>query len=289
MKAPVSVFILTFNEEANIAQAIASLENRVEAVFVVDSGSTDRTVEIAESMGATVLHNPWPGYSKQVNWALENCPFPTEWVLRLDADEYITPELADEFAQVLHSAPDNISAYYIKRRFYFMDRWIRYGGYYPIWIVRLIRHGKAYCEDVAFNEHFIVTEGEISRLQQDMIHEDRKGLQDWLLKHVKYARLESERRQREAVEPDNKREAATSSARKTWMRKNIFLRMPLFLRPLLYFIYRYIFRLGILDGIPGLIFHFLQAFWLHFYVDSLLWESKHTRQIIEKNSPKQLP
>jgi glycosyltransferase involved in cell wall biosynthesis len=276
MTAPLTIFILTYNEEANIAQALSNLHGCAQTVFIVDSGSTDRTVDIAESMGVTVLHNPWPGYAKQVNWALENGPIETEWVLRLDADEYLTPELAAELERVLAKAPTNISGYYIKRRFYFLGRWIRYGGYYPIWILRLFRYGKGYCEDVPINEHIAITEGDVGRLQHDLIHEDRKGLKDWLLKHERYASLESEFRQKEAVR-STQREAAIATPWKQWIRKNVFVRLPMFMRPMMYFSYRYILRLGFLDRTPGLIYHFLHAFWYQFYIDARAWEMQHVQ------------
>src|SRR6266436_1019768 len=139
----VSVIILTYNEEVNLPACLDSLKGLACEVFVVDSGSTDRTVEIARLCGAEVAFHEFQTQAQQLNWALDHLSFKGDWLLRMDADERLTPELAQELATRLPTFPSEITGLYIKRRTYFMGRWIRHGGYYPTWILRVWRTGKA--------------------------------------------------------------------------------------------------------------------------------------------------
>jgi glycosyltransferase involved in cell wall biosynthesis len=142
MKQNISVLILTFNEELHIERCIKSLQPFTRDIFIVDSYSTDRTVEIAKSLGAKVYQNKWVNYAVQYQWGLDNCPIETEWVMRMDSDEYVLPELAEEINAKLSNLDDEVSGIYIKRRVNFMDIWIKHGGYYPIWLLRIWRFKK---------------------------------------------------------------------------------------------------------------------------------------------------
>ena len=272
-----TVIVLTLNEEANLTRLLESLDGWGAAVLVVDSGSDDRTVEIARGFSATVVAHEFTTQAQQFNWALDNVPIATEWVMRLDADEYMVQELKDEIAGLLPTLPSRVTGLLARRRVHFMGRWLRHGGMYPIWMLRLVRRGKGRSEQVEMDEHLAVLEGRTLRLRHDFVHEDRKDLAAWTAKHETYARREaSAMRQLAAMPASDPRRgdlAGGQSGRKRWLKRNVYTRLPLFLRAFLYFAYRYFLRLGFLDGREGLVYHVLQGFWYRFYVDAKLWES----------------
>ena len=271
-----SLFVLTYNEELNLEFCLKSVAGVAQDIFIVDSFSTDGTLEIARHYGAKVVQRPFKNLADQVNWGLENLPFATPWVLRLDADEYLTPELRDELQTVLPTLPSDINGLYVKRRFYFLDRWIKHGGYYPTWLLRVFRNGMIRCEPRWMDEHMVLTAGESRRLAHDIVDHNRKGLMFWSERQLKYAPREA----RDLLDPPSEDEGGhltprfwgSQESRKRWCKNRLYLRFPLFGRALAYFLYRYVVRLGFLDGVPGLIFHFLQAFWYRFLVDALVLE-----------------
>ena len=274
MTAPVTVIILTYNEEPNLPQALASLRGWAGQVIVLDSFSKDRTVEIAREFGCEVYQHLFEDYAKQRNHAL-TLPIRNEWVLFLDADEWLPEELKREIqATVACNPPEN--GFYIKRRFIWMGRWIR-RGYYPTWILRLFHHGKGRCEERGVNEHMIV-EPPVGRLEHDFIHEDRKGLADWIAKHVRYARREAEELLKSerclAREEIGARLFGTQVERKRWLRHYLWERLPPLVRPWLYFAYRYLLRAGFFDGKEGFVFHFLHALWFPILIDAFQVETR---------------
>src|SRR5262249_13282472 len=185
-----NVIILTHQEELNLPHALHSLKDLDCEIFVVDSGSTDRTVEIAEAFGARVVKHSFENQARQLNWALDTLPLAANWTLRLDADERLTNEFAAEIRRVILSPPTEIAGYLIKRRVYFWGRWIRFGGYYPTWLLRLWRTHMARCEETWMDEHMVVTGGSIGRLKHDLIDENHKGLTFWIDKHNQYSERE---------------------------------------------------------------------------------------------------
>lgn len=271
-----SVVILTFNEEQHIERCIKSVLTFANEVFVIDSFSSDKTIEIAESLGAKVYQNAWKNYATQFNWGLKNCPIKTQWVMRLDADEFVMPALAEEIKLNLNSIENDVTGIYVKRRVYFMDKWIKHGGYYPIWLLRIWQHKKGYCEERWMDEHVKVSPGKSIHFRNDIVDHNLNGITLWTQKHNGYAT-------REAVDILNNiysfltyddiapKFFGSQSQRKRWLKLK-YSQMPLFLRPFLYFIYRYFFQLGILDGKPGLVWHFLQGFWYRFLVDAKIYE-----------------
>lgn len=273
-----SVVVLTLDEEANIGRLLESLEGWAAGIFIVDSGSTDRTLEIARRFTERIVFHEFTNQAKQFNWALDNLPITTGWVLRLDADEFLPAELRDEIAGVLPGLPLDVTGLLVKRRVYFLGRWIRHGGMYPIWMLRLVRRGKGRSEQVEMDEHLVVLEGRTQRLRHDFVHDDRKGLAAWTAKHEGYAGREARLLRELAAMPavDARRGALAEGqrARKRWLKSNLYARSPLFLRAFLYFSYRYLLRLGFLDGREGLAYHVLQGFWYRFYVDAKLWEAR---------------
>jgi len=266
MKKNISVLILTFNEELHIERCIKSLLPFTKEIFLVDSFSTDTTVEIAESIGAKVYRNKWPGnHAIQFQWGLDNCPIETKWAMKMDADEYIPPELAGEINVKINTLPENVSGIYIKRRVFFMDRWIKNGGYYPIWLLRIWKYDKGTMEQRWMDEHIKLSSGEVIQFENDLIDDNKRSLTWWTEKHNNYATREAidilniiyDFKKHDGVEPNL---IGTQEQRKRWL-KIRYASMPLFLRPILYFIWRYFLKLGFLDGKSGLIWHFLQGFW----------------------------
>lgn len=273
-KVDCSVIVLTHNEEANITFLLESVTPWAAEVFIVDSGSTDATLEIAARYGAKIYHHAWKTYADQFNWALDNLPVATEWVMRMDADEYVTAELADEIRATLPRLGKDVTGLYIKRRVYFMGRWIRRGSYYPTWLLRFFRRGLGRCESLWMDEHIVLREGRAERLAHDIVDENHKGLSFWTVKHEKYAQREMMDLLAQAGE-DNQLQPSLfgeQDKRKRWLKTNLYARSPLFVRAFAYFFYRYFIRLGFLDGIEGLIFHVLQGFWYRFYVDAKIVE-----------------
>jgi glycosyltransferase involved in cell wall biosynthesis len=279
----VALVILTYNEEVNIEDCLKSVTGWAGEVFVLDSGSSDRTMEIAKKFTDNIVVHPFSGYADQRNWALDHLPFAHEWVLFLDADERLSPELKAEIPGALAAAGPETEGFYLKRRLIFMGRWICHGGYYPTWILRLFRHKAARCEDRSVNEHFFVR-GLAAKLEGDLIHEDHRDFYHWIAKHNRYAKLEAEEQLKREVSGHEQLEDkspemrvsfwGSQAERKRWLRDRFWNRLPPLLRPFLYFAYRYFFRMGFLDGRQGLIYHFLQGLWFPFLIDTMYLEMK---------------
>lgn len=266
--ADISVIILTYNEEANIAQALDSVAGWANEIFILDSLSTDGTLEIARQYGCHIAQKKFETYAKQRNYALDQLPIRSEWVIFLDADEWLPDALKQEISTLIAVSPE-VNGFYINRRLIWMGRWIR-RGYYPSWILRLFRYGKGRCEDRAVNEHLIV-EGKTGQLHNDFMHEDRKGVSEWIAKHNGYATREAQEllntRSAPGYQEIDARLFGTQAQRKRWLRNKVWNRLPPLIRPFFYFFYRYVFQGGFLDGRAAFIFHFLQALWYPMLID----------------------
>lgn len=266
-KIPVSVIVLTYNEEANIGHCLKSVADWADQIVVVDSLSTDKTIEIAKQYGAEIFSHAFFGYADQRNWALRHTNLRNEWVLVLDADEAATESLKKEIADCLEH-PSSVDGFYLKRRFIFLGKWIRHGGYYPVWLLRFFKHAHARCEDKLVDEHYVVM-GKTGHLRHDIVHDDKRGVSDWIEKHNRYATLKAQEFMRE------KKEEGAGSHEKTRARKiKLWKLLPPFFRPFLYFCYIYFFRFGFLDGVPGLAYHTLRGFWFPFLIDVKMYEAK---------------
>jgi glycosyltransferase involved in cell wall biosynthesis len=275
----VTVIILTFNEQKHLERCLRSLLPFTNKIFIVDSGSTDGTVTIAESLGAKVIYNQWVTYADQFNFGIKNCPFDTTWLMRMDADEYVLPELAAEINQKLHTTTDEISGIYLKRRVIFMDQWIRYGGYYPIWLLRIWRSGVGICEELWMDEHIKLSAGQTIQYSHDIVDHNLNNLTWWTQKHNLYAIREmidllDNQYNFAATERVQPNLFGTQEERKRYLKKT-YASLPLFTRPFAYFLFRYFVKLGFLDGIKGLIWHCLQGFWYRFLVDAKIFEIYH--------------
>lgn len=245
------VLIQTFNEEVNLPKTLESIAGWANRIFIVDSGSTDRTQQIAEAAGATFISHAWEGYAAQKNWAIDHLPFEADWILIIDADESVTPALRDELLKITSRPPADVreSAFALNRMFVFMGSPIRHCGYFPSWNIRLFKRGRARYEERLVHEHMI-TDGPIGSLQHLLIHEDRRGLEHFLAKHNRYSSLEA----RECLESPEKWPGwrgiiADRIARRRLIKTRItpYLPFPWAWR----FIYMYVVKLGFLDGRAG--------------------------------------
>ena len=267
-----TVVVLTFNEERNLEACLASVAGWAHAVFVVDSGSTDRTLAIAEQYGAQVAVHAFDGHVRQWQWAFANLPIDTSWVLALDADQVVTPELRDDLLATLPrwEAPGSPVGGYCNRRQVFRGRWIRHGGYYPKYLLKLFRREAVSLDEQDLVDHHFLVNGPTALLEGDLIEDNRNEAEIavWIGKHNRYAVLQArdEETRWSAADAPTGKLTGTPDERTLWM-KRVWNRMPLFFRPLGYFVYRYVFRLGFLDGKEGFIFHFMQAFWYRLLVD----------------------
>jgi glycosyltransferase involved in cell wall biosynthesis len=267
----VAAIILTKNEELRLPACLESLAGVVSEVFVVDSGSTDRTLEIARCYRAHVLTHSFINQASQFNWALSNIDTGADWILRIDADERLSEELRRDILKRLPSLGNEVTGLLVPCRVHFLGRCIRHGDSYPVWLLRLWRKGLGRVEESWMDEHVVLSEGQVLKLRGDLIHEIPISLSEWTRKHDWYAMRECKDILGAAGEGDTR--LASGQARlKRILKTRLYLRLPLFYRAFLYWFYRYFLRLGFLDGKEGLIYHFLQAFWYRFLVDAKLYE-----------------
>ena len=274
----VTAVILTFNEEQHLARCIASVQAVATNVVVVDCSSTDATLDIARAHGARVLQHAWVNYAAQFNWALTQLGADTEWVLRIDADEVLTPALIEEIRTRLPDIGPEIDGVYWGRRMTFQGRLIRHGGVFPVRVLRLFRHGRGQCENRWMDEHIKVA-GPTVDFAGEMIDDNLNSLTWWTDKHNRYA-------SREAVDLLNLEyrfmphdtvaslRGGKQAGVKRWLKERVYARLPGGFRAFAYFFYRYVLRLGFLDGQAGTAFHFLQGFWYRYLVDAKVVEVK---------------
>jgi glycosyltransferase involved in cell wall biosynthesis len=268
-----SVVLLSFNSEATLGATLASARLVSDDIHVVDSGSADKTLEIAAAAGAQIVQHPFENYGRQRNWAIDNLPLKHGWQLHLDADERLTPELVQRINALKADFPAGTDGYFIPRLTYFLGRPIRHGGMYPIWHMRLFRNGKGRCEDRKYDQHFRC-DGPTAEIDAAMIDDVRMSLSEWTSRHNRWADAEAD----ELLNPSETGVIAGQLAGDPVQRKRAlrgaYNRAPLFLRAFGLFFYRYVLRLGFLDGMPGLIFFVLQTFWFRFLVDAKIYERR---------------
>lgn len=276
--ASLAVIILTLNEELHIARALAAVSPVAQEVFVIDSGSQDKTTEIARAMGAKVLVHGFINYAKQFQWALDNAPITSEWIMRLDADEIVEPDLANALETRLPSLNSEVTGIRLKRKHIFMDRWIRHGGRYPLVLLRIWRRGKAKIEDRWMDEHMILTEGRAITLDGGFANHNLNDLTFFTTRHNWYATREAVdalSRKYKIRANDNFLTSDAGSAQAAIRRRikeTIYNRIPFWLSSTGYFFYRYVLLGGFLDGREGIIYHFLQAYWYRFLVGAKSFE-----------------
>lgn len=278
LRPGITAVILTHNEDMHIARAVASARQICSDVVVIDSFSTDRTVELAEAAGARVLQNPWVNYARQFQWGLDNGGVETRWVLRLDADELIGSDLAARINAQLPGIAADVAGVTFDRRHIFMGRWIRHGGRYPLRLLRLWRTGQGEVEDRWMDEHVLVSGGRTVHMKGEFDDASLRDIAFFVTKHNGYAA-------REAIDVLDQRynlfgrvddltaqNSGWQAGFKRFVKQKIYNRLPFGTGPFCYFLFRYFLQLGFLDGRSGLIYHFMQGFWYRFLVDIKLVE-----------------
>jgi glycosyltransferase involved in cell wall biosynthesis len=277
---PITVVILTLDEEENLPACLESAFGWASDVVVVDSGSTDRTRDVAESHGARVVTHAFESHARQWEWVLASVALSTEWVMGLDADQRVTSDLREDLERRFCGearGASGLDGFYVNRRQIFRGRWIRFGGYYPKYLLKVFRKDRVRMDPLDLVDHHFHVSGRTAKLRGDLIEDNRKesDLGFWITKHVGYARRQAReeflRRSGAGERLAKPRPLGSPDQRVAWM-KRAWSRFPLYLRPALYFLYRYVARLGILDGRQGLVFHFLHAFWYRLLVDVFLEE-----------------
>ena len=273
----ISIIILTYNEEIHIKRCIENVKPFTKDIFIVDSYSTDKTVEIAEQFGAKIYQNKWENnYAKQFNWALNNLPITTKWVFRLDADEYLSQELITELHKKLYTLPNNITGVITPLRRVFLGREIKRGTG-GIKLLRLFQYKKAMSEVRQMDEHIVLLEGKSIEFKHSFSDDNLNNIGWWTTKHIGYAI-------REAIDlldielnlssnnPSNTQLTQQAAAKRN--KKLKYAKQPLFWRSFAYFIYRYFLKLGFLEGKEGFLWHFLQGWWYRTLVDAKVYEIK---------------
>ena len=264
-----SVIILSFNSASSLLSTLTSLDGLTDDIHVVDSGSTDNTVDIAQSIGASVTYHPFSNYGAQRNWAIDNLVTAYDWHLHLDADERLTPELRAEILSLPEES--SYSGYLVPRMLQFLGRILQHGGMSPTWHMRLFKRGLGRCESREYDQHFYCT-GETGKLHYSMIDDIKMSLSEWTFRHNRWSDAEV----RELMQEDKSgriqgKLSGNEIERKRSLRA-YYTSFPLFVRPFLLFFYRFILKGGFLDGTEGLIFWVLQTFWFRFLVDAKLYE-----------------
>lgn len=274
----ISTIILTYNEEKHIERCVKNAFHFSKYVYLVDSFSTDNTVKIAKSLGAIVFQNTWENnHAKQFNWGLKNLPIETDWVFRLDADEYLTDTLIDEINSKLPSLKSEITGVVFERKMYFLNK-LMTKGMVQMNMLRLFKNKSAICENRWMDEHIVLTKGKSIQFNGYFVDHNLNPLGWWIDKHNNYAT-------REAVELLNiqynfiardeksiEHHLMSADAQSKRDKKKKYAEMPLFWRSFIYFMYRYIFKMGFLQGKEGFLWHFLQGWWYRTLVDAKVYE-----------------
>ena len=277
----ITTIVLTYNEEIHIARCLENVCSFSKKVIIVDSPSTDRTREIAESFnGRTsnveVVEHKYPGnQAEQFNWAIDNLKIDTEWVLRIDADEYLLPELVEELKQKLNGMPEDVTGIEFKRRHIFMGKWVKH-GIYPVIMMRMFRTGYGRYDARLMDEHITLKEGRSVVLDNDFCDHSLISVSEFCKKHINYAHREAveilnETYSLSSADPDKALHLGAQAAEKH-NTKSRYNRLPLFWRSFAYFIYRYFLRGGFIDGKEGFLFAFLQGWWYRTLVDANVLE-----------------
>lgn len=273
-KGRIAVIILTFNESKHIGRCVQNLRQVSDDIYVIDAYSTDDTVAIAESYGAKVFQNKWVNYADQFEWAFKNCGITAPWLMRMDADEYLEPALIAEINDRMLEIPEDVAGIYLKRKVLFKGKWIRHGGFYPHILMRIWRNGQGSLERRMMDEHIVVSGGRTIMFKENMVDYNLNSIHWWVNKHNNYAIKEMadlmniKYRFFETDERLLNSETSNSQAkRKRILKEKVYSSLSPGIRASLYFFYRFIIRLGFLDGYRGFIFHFMQGYWYRLLVD----------------------
>ncbi len=255
------VVVLTKNDALQIESCLRSAHGLDADFLVVDSGSTDKTVEIAQELGAEVVFYEYITEARTRNWVIENWGPQYEWIVFLDSDERLTPELRDEIATI--PPPDRgPKGYMMRRLMFFLGKHLRFGGHQNVWVLHVIHPPAARVVEQTRTLEYVRVRGRVAKLTHPLLHDNRKGLSDWTVKHDFYATREAQDR----LMGRRRKEPVTEGRIRAFLHDRVLSKTPPFLLPLMYFVYRYFIRLGFLDGKVGLMYYFLHDFWYPFLV-----------------------
>lgn len=279
----ITTIILTYNEELHIARCLENVCPFSKKVIIVDSLSIDHTQEIAEEVNK-LYHNvefvghQYPGnQAEQFNWAIDNLNIDTEWVLRIDADEYLLPELVEELKQKVPDMPKDVTGIEFKRRHIILGKWMKH-GIYPVIMIRMFRNGYGRYDARLMDEHITLKEGRTVVFDNDFCDHTLMNISDYCKKHIDYAERESVEILKEmyglsddvSVQVSHLGKQAEVKHRK----KNTYNRLPLFWRSFAYFVYRYFIKGGFFDGKAGFAFAFVQGWWYRTIIDVNILNTK---------------
>ena len=266
-----SIIILTFNEELHIERAISCLNALSCRVVVLDSYSTDKTCDLALKKGAEVFQNKFVNHAKQFQWAIDNIKLESEWVLRLDADETLDLELIHNIQKFIENDGFGHNGAIFHRKHIFLGKWVKYGGRYPLPMLRLFKRDKAHIEQRWMDEHIVLDEGTSTVLRGDFSDNNLNSVTWFIDKHNKYATREMVDIMLKRLFPHADGKITKNSSFiirfKRFLKQSIYMKLPYFMRPFFYFCFRYFIQLGFLDGASGFAYHFMQAFWYRTLVD----------------------
>lgn len=273
----ISAIILTKNEEKHIERCIKSLIGVCGEIWVVDSFSTDRTIELAQQMGAKTVAHEFVHQAQQFNWAIENLEITGEWIWRVDADEYIEHSLGEKVKTAIANCDNDVNGIYVNKKIIFLGKALKHGGWYPAQQIKVIRKGHGMSENKAMDEHLIINDGKTIAVDGDQTDENLNTLTWWTEKHNKYSDREAMNMLAMTYGMDDKKKEVepklwgNGAERKRWL-KIKYARMPLYIRPFLNFFVRYVLQLGFLDGNHR--WYILQSFWYRYLVDAKIYEIK---------------
>jgi len=267
--------ILTFNEEIHLERCLLNIRNYFNEIYIVDSFSTDNTKEISLKYNVRFLENKFINHANQFNWALTQIDDDVDWIFRIDADEILTKNLKKELFFKLPKLDESIKGVSLNRYIFFQGKLLKFGGVFPNKIIRIFRKGFGYYENKWMDERLTVN-GKIISFKSNIIDFNLKPLNWWIKKHNIYANKEAlelfKKNYPSILNKSQKQIKDTSD--KLFNLKSLYLLFPLIIRSFLFFLYRYFFRFGFLDGYQGICFHFLQCFWYRFLVDAKFIELK---------------
>lgn len=278
-KDRIAAVILTKDEELHIGRCIRFLLPFCSEIWVIDSFSTDHTEEIAKGLGAQFVQHPFENQAQQFNWGIDHLDIRADWIWRVDADEVVSAELGQKVCEAVATCPDDVNGIYVNKAIVFQGRKLKHGGWYPAPQIKIIRKGYGRSENKVMDEHLIITSGRTICVDGDQTDENLHDLTWWTEKHNRYATREAENmlRMRYGLDEDGNgvqpKLFGNDAERKRWLKLR-YARMPLYVRPFLYFFVRYILKLGFLDGKRGFTWYVLQGFWYRFLVDAKVYEIK---------------
>lgn len=272
----ITAIILTYNEEVHIRRCLENVKQFAKRIIIVDCFSKDKTCEIAKEMGAEVIQHKWPGnQAEQFNWLIDNVSINTKWILRLDADEYLMPDLIAELNEKLPTMDEGVSALSLSRARAYCGKILHHGIVNGIRIVRIFRTGKARYDKRIMDEHLSILDGKTIEMKHQFVDDNRLTIGQFTIKHENYASreaailLDAEYHLSDTSEKDHGEEVEKKRAQKAK-----YAKMPLFWRAFGYFVYRYIVKGGWRDGKEGFLWDFLQGWWYRTLVDAKIFEVK---------------